>query len=144
MTRYLLDTNIVSELVKPKPEPLVSAFIAAHPLHDLYLSEITFAEIRLGIERQAEPLKRSALVSWLNHQLRPMFEGRVVAIGEDVILRWRLMVEAGRKNGHTYSQPDLFIAACAALHGLTVVTRDVDDFERSGVAVFNPWKSAAG
>ena len=139
MTRFLLDTNIVSELVKPKPEPLVAGFVAATPLDNFYLAEITFAEIRFGIERQPDPMKRSALVSWLDHQLRPMFEGRVLAIDEDVILRWRLMVEDGRKQGRTYSQPDLFIAACAAVHGLTLVTRNETDFEGTGVEVFNPW-----
>lgn len=139
MTRFLLDTNIVSELVKIRPEPLVADFIAKTPLDHLYLTEITFAEIRFGIERQPDPLKRSALVSWLDHQLRPMFEDRVLALDEDVILRWRLMVEEGRKQRRTYSQPDLFIAACAAVHGLTVVTRDEADFEGTGVAVFNPW-----
>ncbi len=140
MTRYLLDTNVVSELVKPRPEPLVTDFIAAKPLDNLYLTEITFAEIRFGIESQSDPLKRSALLSWLDHQLRPMFEGRVLVIDEDVILRWRLMIEAGRKEGHTYSQPDLFIAACAAVHGLTVVTRNDSDFEGTGIGVVNPWK----
>jgi toxin FitB len=139
VTGYLLDTNVVSELVKPKPSPHVTAFISSTPLHDLYVSEITFAEIRFGIERLDDALKRSALASWLDHQLRPMFEGRLVALDEEVILRWRLFVEEGRKQGHTYSQPDLFIAACAALHGLTVVTRDTVDFERTGISVLNPW-----
>jgi len=143
VTRYLLDTNIVSELVKPKPEPLVAGFVAKTPLDNLFLSEITFAEIRFGIERQSDPLKRSALISWLNNQMRPMFDGRIVKIDEDVILQWRLMVEAGRKMGRTHSQPDLFIAACAAVHGLTIVTRDVQGFDGTGVDVFNPWKPQA-
>jgi predicted nucleic acid-binding protein len=140
MTGYLLDTNIVSELVKSKPEPLVTDFISSKPLDSLHLTEITFAEIRFGIERQPDPLKRSSLLSWLDHQLRPMFEGRVLIIDEDVILRWRLMIEEGRKQGRTYSQPDLFIAACAAVHGLTVVTRNDSDFAGTGVGVANPWK----
>ena len=140
MTRLLLDTNIVSELVKPRPEPLVASFVAATPLDRLYLTEITFAEIRFGIERQPDAVKRAALVSWLDHQLRPMFEDRVLALDEEVILRWRLMVEEGRKQGRTYSQPDLFIAACAAVHGLIVVTRNEADFDGTGVEVLNPWK----
>ena len=69
-----------------------------------------------------------------------MFEGRVLAIDEEVILRWRLMIEAGRKQRRTYSQPDLFIAACALLHGLTVVTRNENDFDGTGVAIVNPWR----
>lgn len=136
---YLLDTNIVSELRRPKPEPRVLGFIAAKPLDDLYLSEVTMAEIRFGIERVPDPLKRAEIASWLDHVLRPMFGGRVLSITEEIILRWRLMVEAGRQRGHTYSQPDLFIAATASVHGLTVVTRNVGDFAETGVALLNPW-----
>lgn len=140
---YLLDTNVVSELRKARPEPRVLAFIAAAPLDDLYLSEVTIAEIRFGIERVADPLKRAEIASWLDHVLRPMFGKRVLAITEDALLRWRLMVEAGRQRGRTYSQPDLFIAATASVHGLTVVTRDVGDFAGTGVALVNPWVGAS-
>jgi hypothetical protein len=138
VTRFLLDTNIVSELRKPKPEHRVTAFIAATPLDDFFLSEITIAEIRFGIERVADPLKRAAIASWLDHVLRPMFVMRILPITEEIILRWRLMVEAGRQRHHTYSQPDLFIAATASVHALTVVTRDAGDFADTGVAVFDP------
>ena len=142
MTAYLLDTNVISELSKQRPEPRVTAFIGANPLDNLYLSEVTLAEIRFGIEKLSDALKRSAITSWLDHVLRPMFQGRILPITEDVILRWRLMVEAGRQRKHTFSQPDLFIAATAALRGLTVVTRDTGDFALTGVAVLNPWLPA--
>jgi toxin FitB len=140
VTGYLLDTNVVSELRKPRPEPHVLALIAATPLDDLYLSAVTIAEIRFGIERLADPLKRAAIAGWLDHVLRPMFGGRVLTITEDIILRWRLMVEAGRQRRHTYSQPGLFIAATASVHGLTLVSRDTDDFSGTGVAIIDPWK----
>lgn len=68
-----------------------------------------------------------------------MFEHRVLPVSEDVMLVWRLLVDAGRKAGHTFSQPDLIIAATAAHHGLTVVTRDVSEFEHAKVPVLNPW-----
>jgi predicted nucleic acid-binding protein len=137
---YLLDTNVVSELRRPLPEPLVLKFIAAASLGDLYLSDVTMAEIRFGIERVSDPLKRAEIASWLDHVLRPMFGRRVLPITEEVILRWRLMVEAGRQRHHTYSQPDLFIAATASVHGLTVITRNTGDFTDMGVAVCNPWR----
>jgi predicted nucleic acid-binding protein len=143
VTSYLLDTNVISELSKQRPEPRVTAFIGANPLDDLYLSEVTLAEIRFGIEKLSDALKRSAITSWLDRVLLPMFQSRILPITEDVILRWRLMVEAGRQRKHTYSQPDLFIAATAALRGLTVVTRDTGDFALTGVAVLNPWLAAA-
>lgn len=139
MTGWLLDTNILSELRRPKPERKVVAFIAAQPLDLLYVSSATFAEIRFGIEVVPDPSRRAGLNDWLTHKVRPMFEQRVLAITEDVMFRWRLMVEDGRKAGHTFSQPDLIIAATAFHHGLTVVTRDVTDYARAHVPVFNPW-----
>ena len=136
---YLLDTNVVSELRRPQPEPRVLEFIAAASLDDLYLSDVTIAEIRFGIERVPDPLKRAGIASWLDHVLRPMFGRRVLPITEEVILRWRLIVEAGRQRNDTYSQPDLFIAATASVHGLTVVTRNTADFAGTGVAFVSPW-----
>jgi len=71
--------------------------------------------------------------------MRPMFEGRVLPITEDILLKWRLLVEDGRKTGHTYSQPDLMIAATALHHDLTIVTRDRSDYDKARVPVVNPW-----
>ncbi|MBP0574083.1 hypothetical protein J8J27_25625, partial [Mycobacterium tuberculosis] len=71
--------------------------------------------------------------------LRPLFEGRILAIDEDVILRWKMLHVAGRKRGHTFSQPDLFIAAIAAVGSLVVVSRDTREFIAADVPVFDPW-----
>ena len=79
------------------------------------------------------------LNEWLEHKLRPMFEDRVLEISEDVMPKWRLLVEEGRKRGHTFSQPDLIIGATALHHGLTIVSRDVSDYEMANVPVLNPW-----
>jgi predicted nucleic acid-binding protein len=139
VTDWLLDTNILSELRRPKPEAKVLAFVAAQPLERLFVSSVTFAEIRFGIELLTDPHRRADQTDWLNHKLRPMFEQRVLAVSEDVMFRWRLLVEEGRKAGHTFSQPDLIIAATAFHHGLTMVSRDTTDYARAGVPVFNPW-----
>ncbi|MEO9150594.1 MAG: type II toxin-antitoxin system VapC family toxin [Burkholderiaceae bacterium] len=139
MTDWLLDTNVISELRRLQPEPNVVAFIAAQPLDHLFLSTVTLAEIRFGIERVADVSRRAELNDWLNLTVRPMFEQRVLPIGEEVMLRWRMLVEDGRKQGHTYSQPDLIIAATALHHGMTVVTRDTADYAKTKVAFFNPW-----
>ena len=142
MTGWLLDTNILSELRRPKPERKVVAFVAAQPLGRLYVSAVTFAEIRCGIELLRDAHRRAGLTDWLTHKLRPLFEQRTLAVSEDVMFKWRLLVEEGRKAGHTFSQPDLIIAATALHHGLTVVSRDVTDYRRAGVPVFNPWRDA--
>ena len=140
MKGWLLDTNILSELRKPKPEPKVVAFVGAQPLDSLYVSAVTFAEIRFGIELVADVHKRAALSDWLNLQLRPMFENRVLPVSEDAMFKWRLLVEEGRKAGHTFSQPDLIIAATALHHGLTIVSRDTGGYDRTGALLVNPWK----
>jgi toxin FitB len=139
VTGWLLDTNILSELRRPKPERKVLAFVAAQPLDLLYVSAVTLAEIRFGIERVSNASRRAELNDWLAHRVRPMFESRVLAISEDIMFKWRLLVEDGRKSGHTFSQPDLIIAATALHHGLTVVSRDVNDYQKARAAVFNPW-----
>jgi predicted nucleic acid-binding protein len=144
VTGWLLDTHVLSELRRPKPEPKVVSFVAAQSLDRLYVSAITLAEIRFGIELVADATKRGELNDWLAHKARPMFDQRVLPVSEDVIFKWRLMVEDGRRAGHTYSQPDLMIGATALLHGLTVVTRDTSDFEMARVPVLNPWKGPHG
>jgi predicted nucleic acid-binding protein len=142
VTEWLLDTNVLSELRRPKPEPKVVAFIAAQPLESLYVSTVTFAEIRFGIELLPDVGRRSELNDWLAHKVRPMFEQRVLQITEDVMFKWRLLVEAGRKAGHTFSQPDLIIAATAQHHGLTVVSRDTTDYAKARVTAWNPWQAS--
>ena len=132
---WLLDTNILSEVRRPRPEPKVVDFMARHPLDDLYISELRF-----GIDRLADPARQSSLSDWLANDVRPVFDQRVLPITEDVMLRWRILVDEGRKAGHTFSQPDLIIAATALCHGLTVVTRDRGDYDRAGAKVLNPWE----
>jgi predicted nucleic acid-binding protein len=139
VTGWLLDTNIISELRRPKPEPKVTEFIRAQPLEGLFVSIVTFAEIRFGIELLPDATRRSDLNDWLAHKVRPMFEQRVLAISEDVMFKWRLLVEDGRKAGDKFSQPDLIIAATAQNHGLTVVSRDTKEYVAARVDAFNPW-----
>lgn len=141
MKGWLLDTNVISELRRSHPAASVVAFVAAQPLDRLFLSTVTLAEIRFGIELVADAGRRAALGDWLDLEVRPMFAQRVLPITEDIMLKWRLLVEEGRKGGHTFSQPDLIIAATALHHGLTVVTRDVGDYAKAGVPLVNPWTS---
>ena len=137
---WLLDTNILSERRKPKPEPRVTAFYDAQPLNALYISVVSIAEIRFGIELQQDMMRRTDLNEWLTLTLRPAFAGRILPVTEDILLKWRTLMEEGRKSGHTYSHPDLLLAATALQQGLTVVTRDRSDFDKAQVPVLNPWE----
>ncbi len=139
MSGWLLDTNVVSELRRPRPNARVRAFISSQPLDELFASTVTFAEIRYGIDMVADPIRRAELNDWLTHKVRPMFDRRVLEVSEDVMFKWRLLVEDGRKAGHTFSQPDLIIAATALQHGLTIVTRDTGDYQLARVPLLNPW-----
>jgi predicted nucleic acid-binding protein len=140
---WLLDTNVISELRRPRPSARVRSFIAGQRLEDLFVSTVTFAEIRYGIDAVGDPIRRAELNDWLQHRVRPMFAQRVLEVSEDVMFKWRLLVEEGRKVGHTFSQPDLIIAATALQHGLTVVTRDTGDYKLARVPLLNPWVDAA-
>ncbi|RXH54177.1 type II toxin-antitoxin system VapC family toxin [Granulicella sibirica] len=137
---WLLDTNVLSELRRPRPDPRVIAFVSSCPLDELYVSTVVFAEIRFGIALVQDAALRADLNAWLENTIRPMFTGRVLDMTEDVMLRWRLLIEEGRKVGRTYSQPDLMIAATAHEHNLTLVTRNVRDFAELGLTLLNPWQ----
>jgi predicted nucleic acid-binding protein len=138
---WLLDTNIVSELRRPRPNARVVEFVGAQPGDVFFTTEITLAEIRFGIERIDDAGRRADISQWLDRVLRPLFAERVFGITEDVLVRWKTMAIEGQRRGHTYGQPDLLIAAIAALEDLVVVTRDVSEFVAAGVPAFDPWKS---
>ncbi len=88
---WLLDTNVVSEIRRLWPERKVLSFIADHPLDQLYVSTVTLSELRFGIELlSGESSRRAELNSWLTHNIRPMFDRRVLPVTEDILLRWRL------------------------------------------------------
>lgn len=134
---YLLDTNVVSELRRPaKADPRVHAWAAAVPVNDFFMSAITVLEIELGtllIERKDEAYGK-ALREWVDQEILPRFEGRILAVDTQVAQRCaRLHVPDPR------SERDALIAATALVHGMTVVTRNVADFTPTGVPVLNPW-----
>ena len=106
----------------------------------LFTSDVTFAEVRFGIEQIIDLVRRADVVHWFDRNLRPLFAGCVLAVTEDALLWWRLMLEAGRKAGHTFSEPDLLIAALAVLADLIVASRETSEFIAAGVPVFDPWR----
>jgi predicted nucleic acid-binding protein len=135
---WLLDTNVVSELNRPRPDRRVISFLESK-VDSLFISSVTLAEIRFGIERATDLESRDALQRWLDGTIRPMFRNRVLEISEDVMLRWRIIVETGRKSGWTYPEPDLLLAAIAVEHDLVLVTRNVRDFVQLELTVLNLW-----
>lgn len=139
MRGWLIDTNVLSELRRPKPNQKVRAFVNGQSGDLLYASDVIFAEVRFGIEQIDDPGRRADLSRWLDHTLRPLFAGRVLSVTENVLLRWRLMFESGRKKGQTFSDPDLLLAALAAQAGLIVVSRDTRQSVAAGVPAFDPW-----
>jgi len=140
---WIVDTNVLSELRKPRCDPRVRAWAEAQPNALLHLSCVTLAEIRAGIEGlTTDDAFRRTLQAWLDGTLRPWFAGRILDIDEAVMLAWRRMVAAGKARRHTFPQPDLFIAATAAVHGLGVATRNVADFTKAGVPILDPWEPA--
>jgi len=137
---WLLDTNVISELRKPNCDARVKAWADDQEPSTLFLSRVTIAEIRYRIERlPAVDRSRKRLEAWLADELRPWFADRVLDVDEEVLLIRRRLIEQGAAIRHTFLQPDLFIAATAILHDLCVVTRNIDDFVRTGVALLNPW-----
>ncbi len=140
MTGWLLDTNVISELRKERCDEKVKSWAKRHPPSSHFLSRITLAELRFGIESVAIGTAfRAELEAWLENTLRPWYAKRILEIDEQVILKWRRMVDIGKRQNYTFSQPDLFIAATASVHNLCVVTRNVGDFTMARVSVLNPW-----
>lgn len=137
MSGFLLDTNVVSELVRPKPEPKVRAWIETTDENLLYLSVLTLGEIRKGITSLTNATRRVTLEAWLNSDFVLRFAGRILPIDHAVADRWgRLTAQAG-----TSPIPviDGLLAATALHYNLTLVTRNTKDFAASGVPLFDPW-----
>lgn len=137
---WLLDTNVVSELRRGRRcHPGVRAWAEAVSPATCFLSRVTLAEIRFGIERATDPAFRAELDAWLRDGVRAWFGERVLEVDENVLLAWRRLAWAGQKANYTYAQPDGLLAATALEHGLGVVTRNTADFARAGVALLDPW-----
>ena len=138
---YLLDTNVVSEWVKPRPDPSVVAWLAEVDKDNVFLSVATFAEVRRGIERLPQGARRARLAAWLADELPARFENRALAIDRAVAEAWGVVAARSQAAGATMATMDAFFAATAAAHGLTLVTRNTRDFQAAGVRLFDPWSA---
>jgi len=135
---YLLDTCMVSELSRSKPDPGVVAWMAEADVSRLHLSTITIAEMHRGCLRLPVGKRRTSLMQW-SETLRRSFAGRVMPIDEPIALRWGEIVVRADQSGRPTSFADGLIAATALELGMTLVTRNIADFEPFGVSLFNPW-----
>jgi predicted nucleic acid-binding protein len=133
---YLLDTNVLSELRRKTPDAAVLEWFARRPASTLYLSVLTIGELRKGIEGVSDANRRMALTDWLETDLPAFFAGRILPVDTQVADRWgRLLSVAGRP----LPAIDSLLAASAAQHGLSMVTRNSRDFADLGLDVINPW-----
>jgi len=135
---FLLDTNVISEWVKPQPDPNIMAWMAEVDEDEVHLSVASLAEIRHGIELLAPGHRRDRLERWLEEELPARFEGRILDIGRRVAATWGVIMSRGRRAGRPPGVMDAFFAATAEVHGLTLVTCNMRDFEAFEIVLLDP------
>jgi predicted nucleic acid-binding protein len=137
---YLIDTNVASETVRPKPDREVLAWLDSVPDEALHLSVLSLGEIRYGVEKlKASPKKRERLRVWLEQELPDWFEGRILPVDSVVGDRWGRLLAEQRAKGKPLPAVDSLLAATALVHGFRLVTRNRKDFDVEGLEVVSPW-----
>ena len=137
--RYLLDTNVISELVSKQPNEHVIAWIDGIDDQLIYLSVITIGEIKRGIEKLPNSQRKRSLNNWLNEDLLIRFDDKILTIDLPVMLTLGRLIAKMESQGRALPAIDSLIAATALQHDLNLVTRNEKDFDRTDVAVTNPW-----
>jgi toxin FitB len=141
MSGFLLDTNCISELVRPRPEPRVLEWMEEADERLLYLSVLTLGEIRRGVAGLVQGKRRTRLETWLEVDLQSRFAGRIVTVDAAVADRWGLIAAGTASRGKALSVIDGLLAATALHHNLTIVSRNTRDFADTQVQVLNPWQA---
>jgi toxin FitB len=136
---FLLDTNVVSELVKLSPHPQVVGWLFEAHEDTIFLSTVTIAEIRYGIEGMPAGSRRDRLIAWLENDLIARFEPRILSVDLAIANVWGSIVARSNKSGRKLTVMDGFLAGTAELHGMTLVTRNVRHFENLGIQLIDPW-----
>lgn len=138
--KYLLDTNVISELVARQPNPQVVQWIDALDTNSIYLSVVTIGELNKGIEKLPNSPRKDTLRAWLNDDLLVRFDGRVLVLDVAVMVAWGRLVAQMERIGRPLPAIDSLIAALAIHYNCSLVTRNEDDFRDTCVTVINPWK----
>ena len=138
---YLLDTCVISELVKPRPNPRVVSWIKEQEEESLFLSVITIGEIQKGISKLYPSQRRSNLAAWLQQDLPARFAGRVIPINDEVALVWGQLLGDAESKGRRIPVIDAFLAATALVYGFTLVTRNTPDIVDTGTSLLNLWEA---
>ena len=141
MTKFLLDTNIPSELIRSRPNPKVSRWVRAQSDKSLYLSVVTIGELRKGFTILPRNDRRARLEDWFNNNLIRLFEDRILPVTQAVADRWGILEGKRRLLGRPLDTADGLIAATALEYGFSLVTRNVRDYEGLGLTIVNPWES---
>lgn len=136
---YLIDTCCISELVKKKPNPNVVKWFSDHDELSMFLSVITFGELRKGIEKLPDSSKKKELNRWVKEDLKHRFKNRILSINLEEVNKWGEILAIAEKSGNPLPAIDSLIAATAQVHDLSVVTWNTQGMEGSGVEVINPW-----
>ncbi len=137
---YLLDTNVVSEAIKPKPNVNVMTWFAKQKGINTYLSTLTLGEIQQGITRSPQPVRAQKLANWFEQELLPQFEGRILSLDRKVMKTWGIITGEAFNRGKPVSYPDSLLAATAITHNLILVTRNIKDVHTLVVKTLNPWE----
>ena len=139
----MLDTNVISELLKPKPEPKVTTWIDGTDEELLFLSVLTLGEIRKGVTLLPRSARRTALEAWLSKELLLRFSNRILSVDQEVADQWGHLSSLTSARGVHVGVIDGLLAATAIQHNLTLVTRDTRDVGTTGVMLFNPWSNGS-
>ncbi|HKP95012.1 MAG TPA: type II toxin-antitoxin system VapC family toxin [Fibrobacteria bacterium] len=139
--KYLLDTCLVSELVRKKPNPKVVKWVSECDEELTFLSVLTLGEIQKGIAKLGDRKRKSALQMWLDSDLRIRFETRILPVTEDVAQTWGVLQGEAETKGIGIPTVDGLLGATAITHNLTVVTRNTIDIAKTGAKILDPWNS---
>ena len=138
--RYLLDTCVISEIVKSKPNKNVISWLEKQDESSLFLSVLTFGEIEKGIEKAPDKIRKKKLRLWVEENLKQRFEGRVLSIDLETATQWGILQGKSEKSGKPMPAIDSLIAVSGLINNCIVVTRNTSDMEQSTVELFDPWK----